>query len=40
MGAGSPANQATRCMAPAAPVVAGELAPTGANCLTRWHYLP
>ena len=29
VGAGMPAKQATRCMAPAAPVFAGEPAPTG-----------
>ncbi|NWL49770.1 hypothetical protein DZA28_21505 [Pseudomonas alloputida] len=30
MGAGVPAKQATRCMAPATPVFAGTPAPTGA----------
>ncbi|APO84752.1 hypothetical protein BL240_26235 [Pseudomonas putida] len=30
VGAGSPAKNATRCMAPAKPVFAGEPAPTGA----------
>ncbi|MDH4846262.1 hypothetical protein E8E78_18455 [Pseudomonas sp. BN505] len=29
VGAGLPAKQSTRCMAPAAPVFAGEPAPTG-----------
>ncbi|AJG14208.1 hypothetical protein CMV24_23715 [Pseudomonas plecoglossicida] len=29
VGAGSPAKQATRCMAPASPVFAGKPAPTG-----------
>jgi len=29
VGAGMPAKQATRCMAPAVPVFAGEPAPTG-----------
>ncbi|MNC39168.1 hypothetical protein D3C75_878110 [compost metagenome] len=29
VGAGMPAKQATRCMAPASPVFAGEPAPTG-----------
>ncbi|APO80426.1 hypothetical protein BL240_02510 [Pseudomonas putida] len=29
VGAGLPAKQATRCMAPASPVFAGEPAPTG-----------
>ncbi|PYC12219.1 diguanylate cyclase [Pseudomonas mosselii] len=29
VGAGSPAKQATRCMAPALPVFAGKPAPTG-----------
>ncbi len=31
VGAGLPAKQATRCMAPAAPVFAGEPVPTGAR---------
>ncbi|AJG12028.1 hypothetical protein RK21_00520 [Pseudomonas plecoglossicida] len=30
VGAGLPAKQATRCLAPASPVFAGEPAPTGA----------
>ncbi|PBJ95061.1 hypothetical protein CMV24_14035 [Pseudomonas plecoglossicida] len=32
VGAGSPANEATRYMAPASPVFAGEPAPTGEQC--------
>ncbi|AJG14931.1 hypothetical protein RK21_03423 [Pseudomonas plecoglossicida] len=35
MGAGSPANRAARCMAPAAPVFAGEPAPTGTQSSPR-----
>ncbi|RCL28712.1 hypothetical protein C6A77_04895 [Pseudomonas sp. AFG_SD02_1510_Pfu_092] len=35
MGAGSPAKQAARCMAPAAPVFAAKAAPTGFSASLR-----
>ncbi|GLO44247.1 hypothetical protein PPUN109347_08090 [Pseudomonas putida] len=40
MGAGMPAKNATRCMAPAAPVFAAEAAPTGTVQTSSFTQLP